>query len=122
VPAQRGEKTVPLKSPSLDQPFYRDEHLFLDLRQQLVILDGEMVTLTRREYRLLALLAQHAGDVVPRSSLLLHIWGQVPEMRPSTLDVHIRGLRRKLGVYADQYVETVVGTGYRFRPIFVPRG
>ena len=48
------------------------------------------------------------------------IWGHVPEMRPSTLDVHIRGLRRKLGVYADQYVETVVGTGYRFRPPFQP--
>ena len=94
----------------------------MDLRQQQVILDGETVTLTRREYRLLTLLAQHAGEVVPRSSLLLHIWGHVPEVRPSTLDVHIRGLRRKLGVYADQYVETVVGTGYRFRPAFEPRG
>jgi len=88
----------------------------------VVVLDGETVTLTRREYRLLALLAQHAGEVVPRSMLLLHIWGQVPEIRPSPLDVHIRGLRRKLGVYADQYVETVVGTGYRFRPVLPLRG
>ena len=120
MPAQRGAQTVPLKSTSLDKAFYRDAHIFLDLRQQLVILDGETVTLTRREYRLLALLAQHAGEVVPRSTLLMHIWGHVPEMRPSTLDVHIRGLRRKLGVYAEQYVETVVGTGYCFRPAFPP--
>ena len=86
------------------------------------MLNGETVRLTRKEYRLLALMAQHAGEVVHRSILLLHIWGQVPEMRPSTLDVHIRGLRRKLGVYADQYVETVVGIGYRFRTRFPLRG
>ena len=92
----------------------------MDLRQQLVILDGETVTMTRREYRLLALLAQHAGEIVPRSTLLQHIWGHVPEVRPSTLDVDIRALRRKLGIYADYYIETVVGTGYRFRP-FLPR-
>ena len=86
-----------------------------------MILDGETITLTRREYRLLALLAQHAGEVVPRSILLMHIWGHVPEIRPSTLDVHIRGLRKKLGVYADHYVGTVIGAGYRFRP-FLLRG
>ena len=83
MPAQRCETAVLLKLPSLDQPFYRDEHLFLDLRQQLVILDGEMLALTKSEYRLLALLAEHVGEVVPRSSLLLHIWGHVPEVRPS---------------------------------------
>ena len=89
----------------------------MDLRQQLVILDDETVTLTRREYRLLALLVQHAGEVVPRSSLLLHIWGHVPEMRPSTLGVNIHRLRRKLGVYADHYIETAIDVGYRFRPL-----
>ena len=106
--------------PSRNQPFYRDEHLFVDLRQQRVIPDGETVTLTRIEHRLLTLLVKHAGEVVPRSNLLLHICSHVPEMRPSTLDVHIRGLRRKLGVYADQYIETVIGIGYRFRPL-LPR-
>ena len=121
MPAQRCETAGPLKLPSLDQPFYRDKHLFLDLRQQVVMLDGERVALTSREYRLLALLAEHAGEVVPRSSLLLRIWGHVPEVRPSTLDVHIRGLRRKLGVYADRYVQTVVGAGYRFVPLPGPR-
>ena len=121
VPAQRREKAFRLKSPLLDQPFYRDEHLYVDLRRQVVILDGEAVTLTLREYRLLTLLVEHAGEVVPRSILLMHIWGHVPEIRPSTLDVHIRGLRKKLGVYADHYVGTVIGAGYRFRP-FLLRG
>jgi hypothetical protein len=53
-----------------NQQFYRDEHLFVDLRQQRVMLDSETVTLTRMEYRLLALLVKRAEEVVPRSILL----------------------------------------------------
>jgi DNA-binding response OmpR family regulator len=103
-------------SVSLDQLYYRDDHLFVHLRQQLVMLDGETVRLTSMQHRLLALLVQHAGEVVPRASLWLRIWGKVPELRSSKLDAHIRRLRKKLGIYAGQYIETVVGEGYRFRP------
>jgi len=102
--------------PPPNPPSYRDEHLYVDLRQQLVMLDGETVRLTSMQYHLLLLLVEHAGEVVPRASLLLRIWGNMPELRPSKLDAHIRGLRKKLGIYAGQYIETVVGAGYRFRP------
>ena len=44
-----------------NQQFYRDEHLRVDLRQERVMLDSETVTLTRMEYRLLALLVKRAG-------------------------------------------------------------
>jgi DNA-binding response OmpR family regulator len=98
---------------SLGEQFYRDDHLFVDPRQKLVTLDGEIVTLTRKEYRLLALLVQHAGEVVPRPILLTHIWGYVPRSR--TLDMHIRQLRQKLAMHG-RYIETVVGVGYRFQP------
>jgi len=83
----------------------------------VVTLDSETIRLTRKQYQVLALLVEYAGKVVPRAILLLHICGDVPELRPSKLDVHIQGMRRKLGTYADQYIETVVGTGYRFRPM-----
>ena len=72
------------------------------------MLDSQILTLTRTEYRLLALFVEHAGDVVPRRVLL---------MLTPTVNVHLRRLRKKLGVYADQYIETVCGTGYRFRPV-----
>ena len=110
-----------LRLPSVNPPFYRDEHLFVDLRDRVVTLDSETVTLTRKEYRLLALLAHHPGEVVPRPILLTHIRGHVPERRPSMLDVHIHGLRRKLGIYADLYIETVVGVGFIFRPPVLAR-
>ena len=104
-------------SPPLDQSFYRDAHLFVDLRQQVVMLDGETVRLNREEYRLLALLVEHAGVAITRPILLMQIWGYGPEIREGKVDTCIRGLRQKLGIYADQYLETVIGVGYRFRPI-----
>src|SRR5436305_14049291 len=100
---------------------YRDEHLTLDFEQQTAILDGERMTLTRKEYDLLSLLVQHAGEIIPREALLLQVWGYGADIRTCTLDVHVRRLRKKLGGYADQYIETIFGIGYRFQPYRAPR-
>ena len=100
---------------------YGDEHLSFDFQQQVVILDGRRMTLTRKEYDLLSLLVQYAGQIVPRDALLLQVWGYSPEIRTRTLDVHVRRLRKKLGAYADRYIETIFGIGYRFQPFHAPR-
>jgi DNA-binding response OmpR family regulator len=102
----------PLHSQSLKPPFYRDEHLFVSLSDQLVILDCNILTLTRTEYRVLAVLVTHAGAVVPRPILL---------MLTPMVDMHLSRLRKKLGIYFDRHIETVIGVGYRFRPAFPPR-
>jgi len=94
---------------------YHDDHLYVDLRNQLVTLDGQTVTLTRKEYQLLALLVQHGGKVVPRANLLTHVWGYVPKTRTRTLDVHIGRLRQKLAMHG-RFIETIFKVGYRFRP------
>jgi two-component system, OmpR family, KDP operon response regulator KdpE len=94
-----------------NQQFYRDEHLFVDLLKQVVTLDSEILALTRMEYRLLAVLVKHPGEVVPQPILL---------MLTPLVDVHLWRLRKKLGKYANQYIEAVAGVGYRFRP-FLPR-
>ena len=47
--------------------------------------------------------------------------GYGAEIRTRTLDVHVRRLRKKLGGYADQYIETIFGIGYRFQPFHAPR-
>ena len=50
---------------TLNQPqVYRDEHLFIDFHQQAAVLDSQRMTLTRKEYDLLALLVRHAGEIV----------------------------------------------------------
>jgi len=102
-------------------PPYRDEHLVIDFSQQTAIVDAQLLVLTRKEYDLLALLVQHAGEIIPRDALLYRVWGYSPEIRTRTLDVHIRRLRKKLGTYADQYIETIFGIGYRFQPFHAPR-
>jgi two-component system KDP operon response regulator KdpE len=94
-----------------NQPFYRDEHLFVDLRQQVVTLDSEILNLTRIEYRLLVVLVKHAGEVVPQPILL---------MLTPLVAMHLWRLRKKLGKYAYDYIEAVTDFGYRFRP-FLPR-
>jgi DNA-binding response OmpR family regulator len=111
----------PLRDRNSHQLFYRDEHLFVDLRDQLVVLDSQTITLTRTEYRLLALLAEHAGEIVPRAILLMAIWGYGPEVRTRTVGTHIQRLRKKLGKHVGRSIETVMGVGYRFRPAFPPR-
>jgi len=104
-----------------DAAQYRDEHLYMDFAQQTAILDGDRMILTRKEYDLLALLVQHAGEIIPREALLMQIWGYGSEIRTRTLDVHVRRLRKKLSGYADQYIETIFGIGYRFQPYRAPR-
>jgi len=100
---------------------YRDEHLTLDFDQKTAVLDAAPMTLTHKEYDLLALLVRHAGEIVPRDALLMQVWSYGAEVKTRTLDVHVRRLRKKLGGYADRYIETIFGVGYRFHPYHAPR-
>ena len=107
----------PIQMNSNTQPAsYQDGHLRVDYARQIAALDSQLLVLTRKEYELLSLLVQQAGEIVPRETLLMRVWGYSTEIRTRTLDVHIRRLRRKLGIYAGQYIETIFGIGYRFQP------
>ena len=100
---------------------YRDEHLTIDFDRRTAMLDAGRMALTRKEYELLALLVRHAGEIIPRAALLMEVWGYGPGIRTRTLDVHVRRLRKKLGNYADRYIETIFGIGYRFQPYYAAR-
>lgn len=95
---------------------YRDAHLTVDFQKQVATLDSSPMTLTKKEFDLLALLVGYAGDIVPREEQLMRVWGYSTEIRTRTLDVHIRHLRKKLGAYAERYIETIFGIGHRFQP------
>jgi DNA-binding response OmpR family regulator len=95
---------------------YQDPHLEVDFARKYVALDANRLVLTRKEYELLALLVENAGEIIPRQILLMRVWGYSNEIRTRTLDVHVRRLRKKLGTYSEQYIETIFGIGYRFQP------
>jgi hypothetical protein len=88
----------------------------MDFVRKFVALDAHRLVLTRKEYELLALLVENAGEIIPRPILLMRVWGYSNEIRTRTLDVHVRRLRKKLGQYSEQYIETIFGIGYRFQP------
>jgi len=103
------------------QLLYQDAHLKINMADRLAVLDSRRLTLTRKEYQLLAVLVENAGQLVPREVLLMRVWGYGDGIRTRTLDVHIRRLRKQLGSYSQQCIETVFGIGYRFQPIRATR-
>jgi DNA-binding response OmpR family regulator len=95
---------------------YRDAHLELNLAEHVAVLDSRRLTLTRKEYQLLAALVENAGQLLRREALLMRVWGYGDGIQTRTLDVHIRRLRKKLGSHSRHYIETIFGIGYRFQP------
>jgi DNA-binding response OmpR family regulator len=83
----------------------------VDLARHTVTVGGEAVTLTRKEFQVLAMLASSGGAVCTRNRIVAEVWGRTWAGANRTLDVHVATLRTKLG-RAD-LVQTVRGVGYR---------
>jgi two-component system alkaline phosphatase synthesis response regulator PhoP len=90
--------------------------LRIDLRGHTVTRSGEPIALTRTEFDLLAVLAQHPGQVFSREQLLDRLHGVAYEGYDRSIDAHIKNLRRKLELDPSEpwYVLTVYGIGYKF--------
>jgi len=78
-----------------------------------VSVDGRRVTLTAKEFALLAFLAANRGRVYSREILLARVWGSRYEGGARTVDIHVRRLRAKLGDALP--LETLRGAGYKLR-------
>ena len=84
--------------------------VYPDKRQ--VVAAGQYVQLTLKEFELLLLLLENENIVLSRDRILSTVWGYDFDGETRTVDVHIRTLRRKLGVCGD-YIQTVRGVGYK---------
>lgn len=75
---------------------------------------GVSVSLSLREFDLLAFLCEHKNEAVSKETLLSEVWGAFSEVEPSTLTVHIRWLREKLeeNPAEPKYIKTVYKVGY----------
>jgi DNA-binding response OmpR family regulator len=91
----------------------RRGELTIDLTRREVSCDGRIIFLTASEFRLLHFIAVHPGQVFSRSELIDGALGREVSVVDRTIDVHITGLRRKLGKCGNK-IETVRGFGYRF--------
>src|SRR5690606_11229328 len=90
--------------------------LVLDGRQRTARLNGEEISLTRREFDLLWHLARHSGTAFERHLLIERIWGFDFTGDERTVDVHITRLREKIQPPGSsrRYLHTVWGVGYKF--------
>jgi DNA-binding response OmpR family regulator len=90
--------------------------LLIDHSGRKVILDGERVELTPKEYDLLYLMASHPGKTYSRENLLNIIWGYQYSGYEHTVNSHINRLRSKIeqDVSDPKYILTSWGSGYRF--------
>jgi DNA-binding response OmpR family regulator len=91
--------------------------LRLEPATRRAFLDGREVSLTLREFDLLAYLAERPGRVFSRDQLMEAVWQSPFFTDTSTVTVHIRRLRAKLGddTAEPRFIETVWGVGYRFK-------
>jgi two-component system KDP operon response regulator KdpE len=90
--------------------------LRIDLPRRLLSVRGEAVTLTRKEWALLALLLRHRGRVLTQSQLLRELWGPTHAEDTHYLRILVAKLRAKLGDSAAEprYIVTEPGVGLRF--------
>lgn len=78
----------------------------------LISLNKQDISLPRKEFELLYLLASKPGKVFSRDEIMHKVWGSQVIVGDRTIDVHIRKLREKIG---DKLIKTIKGVGYKFK-------
>jgi two-component system alkaline phosphatase synthesis response regulator PhoP len=87
------------------------DNLLIDPQQYIVKVNDEEMTLAKKEFELLYLLAARPGRVFLRNEILNQVWGNDVIVGDRTIDVHIRKIRQKLDM---DCITTVKGVGYKF--------
>ena len=87
------------------------DNLTIDPERFIVLAGKQEVSLAKKEFELLYLLAQKPGRVFLRNEILNQVWGNEVIVGDRTIDVHIRKIRQKLGI---DCITTVKGVGYKF--------
>ena len=91
-------------------------NLELDLAKKSLLVDGQPVTLTARELKIMELFLQNPGRVFSKNEIYEYAWDEYYIGEDKTINVHISNIRQKLKKHTDiEYIETVWGIGYRLK-------
>lgn len=88
--------------------------LQLDEVSHLFTIDGESITLTAAEWRIMSYLVSNSGILITRGQILENCFDYSFESYDRIVDTHIKNIRAKMGPLGPQWIETVRGYGYRF--------
>jgi two-component system response regulator RegX3 len=110
-----GDRAAPAAQPAASSAI-RIGDVSIDPATHVATHAGTPLDLPRREFDLLHMLMAHAGTVLARDRLMDEVWGVDWFGSHKTLDVHVAGLRRRLGddAHEPRYIHTVRGVGFRF--------
>lgn len=99
-----------------EENFYEKGRIKIDFERYEVLINGEKIDTTLKEFELLEMLIKNRGKILNREILLEKIWGYEYIGETRTVDVHIRYLRKKIEEddKAPKFIETIRGVGYRF--------
>ncbi len=86
-------------------------NITIDSEKYMVFKDGKEITLPKKEFELLALLASKPNKVFRREEIFSNIWGNNVIVGDRTIDVHVRKIREKMGI---ENIRTIKGVGYKF--------
>lgn len=106
-------RTSPPAAPS--EPVYRHKNLEIDLSHKTVRLNGKEIELSATEYKIMAFLVRHSGNLVSTESILVDIWGENNAGNNHLLQVNMGRIRIKLKDNARKpiYITTRPGMGYK---------
>lgn len=91
---------------------FKIKNFYFNDKKHLVSIDGVNIDLTLKEYKILHLLLNYPNMVFSREQIALEVWGDDFPSISRTIDMHIKTLRQKLGVYS-KLITTVRGVGYK---------
>ncbi len=94
-------------------------NVIINITSRTVTKDGQEVSLSLKEFDLLAYLCQHKNTAISKEKIISEVWGAFSLVEPSTLTVHIRWLREKLEdePAKPKYIKTVYKVGYMLEDI-----
>jgi len=104
-------KSLLRRSNSEDKDVINFANMTIDRNTYKLIIEGNELSLPKKEFELLFLLCSKPGKVFKREFILESVWGKEVVVGDRTIDVHIRKLREKIG---DSYFKTIKGVGYKF--------
>ena len=110
---RRTEIVVAKKSAS---DTYKVGKVEIDVQKKSVIVCGETVQFSKKEFEILNLLASNVGKIFSRDDLITELWKDAPYVLDRTVDVHIARIRSKLGD-CKGYLTNRSGYGYTFNPV-----
>lgn len=108
---QRGEMQA--SQENKEKLFIEIDGLSVDAEAHQVILNGEALDFTLKEFNILYLLIKKPGRVYSRDALIERVWNEEYIGSTRTIDSHVARIRIKLGEWGEKHLQTIYGTGYK---------